>query len=99
RRVQRDGRVGVGRLEALEYLFLAHLQVGRQLGDRRRAPLTLGQVADGLGQRELELLQAARYPDRPALVPEVPLDLADDGGRGVGGELHAALQVEPVDRL
>src|SRR5207253_1979146 len=57
------------------------------------------QVADGLGQRELELLQAARHPDRPALVPEVPLDLAHDGGRGVGGELHAALQVEPVDRL
>ena len=29
----------------------------------------------------------------------MPLDLAHDGGRGVGGKLHAALQVEPVDRL
>src|SRR5690606_35386456 len=48
---------------------------------------------------ELELLQPARHPDRPALVPEVTLDLTDDRRGGVGGELHPAAQVEPVDRL
>src|SRR5690606_13776218 len=43
--------------------------------------------------------QPARHPDRPALVPEVTLDLTDDRRGGVGGELHPAAQVEPVDRL
>src|ERR1700733_5744930 len=64
-----------------------------------RAAFALRQLADRLGERQLELLQPPRHPDGPALVPEVPLDLADDGGRGVGGELHAALEVEPVDGL
>ena len=46
-----------------------------------------------------QLLEPARHPDRPALVAEVALDLADDRRRGVRRELHAALGVEPVDRL
>src|SRR5262249_46020671 len=52
---------------------------------------------DGLGERELQFLEPPGHPDRPALVPEMTLDLADDRGRGVGRELHPPLQVEPVD--
>src|SRR5579875_4080663 len=70
-----------------------------ELAHGRRASLTLCEVADGLGERELEFLQPARYPDRPALVAEMPLDLAHDGGRGIRGELHAPIQVEPVGGL
>src|SRR5450432_3434455 len=65
----------------------------------RCAAQALGQLADRLGQRELQLLEPPRHADGPALVPEVPLDLAHDRGRGVGRELDAALKVESVDRL
>src|SRR6202042_1984133 len=80
-------------------VFLAHLQVRGELRYRRRAAEALGQVADGLGQRQLQLLQAPRHADGPALVPEMALDLADNGRRRIRGEFHAALQVEPVDGL
>ena len=43
-----------------------------------------------------DLLQAPRHPHHPPLVAEVPLDLADDRGRGVGGELQAAPGLEAV---
>ena len=38
-------------------------------------------------------------PDGPALVPEVPLELADDRRRRVGRELDLAVEVEALDRL
>ncbi len=97
--VEGDGRVGVGRLQALEDLLLGQPEVLGQLGHGGGAAVLLRQVAGGLGQAELELLQPARNPDGPALVAEVPLDLADDGRRGVGGELDGALEVEAVDGL
>jgi hypothetical protein len=37
--------------------------------------------------------------DLPALVAEVALELAADGGLGVGGEAVADLGVEPADGL
>ena len=77
--VQGHRGVGVRRLQALQHVFLAHPQVRGELADGRRASLALSEFADGLGQRELELLQPSRHADRPALVPEVPLDLAHDG--------------------
>lgn len=61
--------------------------------------MPLGELAGRGGQRQPQLLQPARHPHRPALVPEVPLDLAHDGRGGIGGELHPALVVEPVHRL
>jgi hypothetical protein len=45
----------------------------------------------------VELLQAARKANRPALVPEVALDLAEDRGSGEGRELVAEAWVEAVD--
>ncbi len=59
----------------------------------------LGQLGGRRADLHAQLLQAARHPDRPALVAEVALDLADDRRGRVGRELHAAVGVEAVDRL
>ena len=48
---------------------------------------------------EVELLDAAAGAHGPALVAEVPLQLADDRPGREGGEVDAAGRVEPVDRL
>src|SRR6266516_1546259 len=87
------------RLERLEDLLL--LDVGRlgQLGDGRRATQLNRQLLDQTGELDVQLLQAARHADGPALVAEVPLDLADDVRRRVRRQLDAAVDVEAVDRL
>jgi hypothetical protein len=59
----------------------------------------LRELGRGRGQGEAQLLEPARDAHRPALVAEVPLDLADDRRRRVRGELHTAVRVEAVDRL
>ena len=59
----------------------------------------MGQLLGGRREGEPQLLQPTGYADGPALVAEVPLDLADDRRGRVGGELDAALDVEAVDRL
>ncbi len=61
--------------------------------------MQLGELRGRRGQRQPQLLEPPRHTYRPALVAEVPLDLTDDGGGGVGGELHAALRVEAVHGL
>src|SRR3954453_4290678 len=50
--VQRQGAVGVGGLEAFQHLLVGNLEVGRELGDGGGAPLLLGQLAGGRGERE-----------------------------------------------
>ena len=50
-------------------------------------------------RRQVQLLHAPWGPDRPAPVAEVTLQLADDGGGGVGRELDAEARVEAVDRF
>src|SRR5205814_2126874 len=71
----------------------------RQLADRRRTAELYGQLFHQAGQLHVELLQAARNAHRPALVPEVPLDLADDVRGRVRRQLDAAVEIEAVDRL
>ena len=58
-------------------------------------------VSSALARADLhpQLLEPARHPDRPALVAEVALDLADDRRGRVRRELDAAVGVEAVDRL
>src|SRR6266516_4067736 len=56
-------------------------------------------VPRGLQELNVQLLQAARHPHRPALVAEVALDLADDVRRRVGRQLDPSVEVEAVDRL
>ena len=99
RGLQRDGVVGLARLERLEHLFGGGVGGLGELVDGRRA-LQLGdELVDHLVEADVELLQAARHAHRPALVAEVALDLADDVGRRVRRQLDAALEVEAVDRL
>jgi hypothetical protein len=69
------------------------------LGDGGGAADLLGQLGHHLVERQVELLEPAGDPHRPALVAEVALELADDGRRGIGRELDLALQVEAVDGL
>lgn len=61
--------------------------------------MLLGELRGGRGQRQPQFLEAARHPHRPALVPEVALDLADHRGGGVRRELHTPVRVEPVHGL
>ena len=70
----------------------------RELRDRRRAAELDNLILDDLRELDVELLEAARARDGPALVAEVPLDLADDVRRRVRRELDAAVDVEAVDR-
>ena len=44
-------------------------------------------------------MHAARHADGPATVPEVPLQLAEDRGRGERRELEAPTRVEALDGL
>ena len=58
-----------------------------------------GEVVDHPGDPQVELLDAPGHPDRPPLVAEVALQLADDGGGGEGGELEPSARVEALDGL
>ena len=55
-----------------------------------RAPELLGEDLGRAAHRERALLEVARHVERPALVAEVALELAEDGGRGVARELRPA---------
>ncbi|MGX1483820.1 hypothetical protein RKD45_002896 [Streptomyces griseus] len=59
----------------------------------------LGQLVAGLGQVQTQLLESARDAHGPAGVTEEALDLADDGRHRERRELHAAAELEAVDRL
>src|SRR6266536_1146755 len=96
---ERERRVGTARLERLEHLLLPDARGLRQLGDRRRAAELHGQLLDQPRELHVQLLQPARHAHRPALVAEVPLDLADDVRRRIRRQLDAAAQVEAVNRL
>src|SRR4051794_39486151 len=96
---ERDGRIGRAGFHRFEHLLRRRLEFSRDLGDRRRALELDRQALDRAGHLRVELLQAARHPDGPALVAEVALDLADHVRRRVGGERDLALEVVAVDRL
>ena len=70
--------------------------ISAMLGERPSRPVRRSMAP---GHRRVQLLERARHADRPALVAEVALDLADDVRRGVGGERDLALELEAVDRL
>ncbi len=98
-RVQRAGRVGIGRGHALDDLLLADPQPLGQLGNGRGPVQLLGQLVPRLGEVEPQLLKAPRHPDRPGGVTEEALDLADDRRHRERGEFHTAVGLEAVDRL
>src|SRR6185437_15873065 len=86
-------------LERLENLLLLDAGGLRKLGDRGRPAQLHGQLLDEPRQLDVQLLQAAWHAHRPALVAEVPLDLADDVRRRIRRQLDTALEIEPIDRL
>jgi hypothetical protein len=59
----------------------------------------LRELRRGRRQGQAQFLEPARHPHRPALVAEVPLDLADHRRCRVRRELHPAVRVEAVDGL
>src|ERR687891_352117 len=98
-RRERHRRVGLAGLERLQDLLLVHAGRLGKLGDRGRALELDRELLEELRQTDVQLLEAARYAHRPALVAEVALDLPDDVRRRIGRELDAAVDVEAVDRL
>jgi len=91
--------VGPRTVQTFDDLLLAALEVRGEVGHRRGTAQALPQGGGRVVDVELEFLQAARYPHIPGVVAEVPLDLPDDGGYRVRGEVVAVPRVEPVDRL
>ena len=68
-------------------------------GDRRRPAELVRELVEHARQADAQLLQAAWDVHRPGLVAEVATNLADDRRHRVARELHAAVDVEAVDRL
>ena len=87
------------RLHRLEHVLGGDVEVRRYLKDRRRTLEALRQLVHGLVHPKRQLLESPRDLDGPPLVAEVPLQLADNRRRGIGGELDLAAGVEAVDGL
>src|SRR5918995_2119865 len=83
-------------VHCLEHLLLGEIELLGDVRNRRRAPQTGRQLGQRLLDLEDSLLDVAGHADRPTPVPEVPLQLAEDGRDGEGGERRAAPGVEAV---
>jgi len=95
---QRDGLVRDGD-EGFGNLLLPDSGFPGQLRDRR-GPFELGlQLGGACSERDVQLLEPARNPDRRCSISEMPLDLADDVRNCVGRQIDAAVELEPVDRV
>ena len=66
---------------------------------RRRAAELARELLGDAVDADRHLLQVARDADGPALVAEVALELAEDGGHRERGEGGRPVRLEPVDRL
>ena len=99
RAFQRHRAVGRGRLHGLKHLVDGGTQALSHLGHRGRALQLAREVVGRLVDLGGKLLQTAGHAHAPALVPEVALDLAHDGGRGKSRELKATIGVKAVDGL
>ena len=99
RAVERHGAVRPQRLVRLQHLLERDAELRGQLGGRRRPSEVGRQLVADATDADGELLQVARDPHRPAPVPEVALDLADDRRHGERRERGLARRVEAIDRL
>src|SRR5215469_11979713 len=95
--IERQDVVGLAEFLALDDLFDARSEPRREIRDGHRSAKFERERFDRAIDGEVELLQAARHFDRPALVAEVTLDLADDRRRRIRRELDAAFVIEAVD--
>jgi len=78
-------------------LRAAHL--GGDLGDRRFAVETAGQVRDDDVDLPDPVIEASGQSHRRGAVAEVPLQFAGDGGGSEGDERDATCGVETIDRV
>ena len=97
--VEGERRVGVARLDALHDLLDRAADALGELARGGGAAQRLGELGGRRADLHPQLLEPPRHPDRPALVAEVALDLADDRRRRVRRELDAARRLEAVDGL
>ncbi len=98
-RVERDGLVRGRGLHGLQHVLHRRAHGRGDVPRRGRAAEPCRQRAERLAHLQYELLGRPRHVDRPALVPEVALDLAEHRGHRVAGEAVAAVRVVAVDRL
>src|SRR5581483_979900 len=70
-----------------------------QLWNGGRAAELMGEPVALPAQHQRALLKVARNMDRPALVTEMPLELAQDRGNGIAGKAARARQIKMVDGL
>ena len=73
--------------------------MARHLAHLRGAAELLGEDLGRAAHGERALLEVARHVQRPSLVAEMALQLAEDRRRGVARELRPAAGLEAVDRL
>jgi hypothetical protein len=99
RRVQRGRTEGQLRLLGLPHLFPADSQVPGQVGVGRGAAQLLGQRPGSVADLQDQFLHRAHHAQRPALVAEVPLELAADARPRVGGQAGAGGRIEVADRF
>ena len=60
-------------------------------------PSRCDKSAVAAAEPQVQFLQAPRHLDRPAVVAEVPADLAHDGGHREGDEIRTGFDVEADD--
>jgi hypothetical protein len=71
----------------------------RELGVAGLARQFLGELVGCGADPQPQFLRGALYPQLPAVVPEIPLDLRADARLGVGSQIAADPGVEIADRL
>src|SRR5690349_8355042 len=86
-------------VERLDDLFGARARVLGELAGGGCAAEVGGELLGGLVELERELLQIARDANRPAVVAEIALELAEDGRHREAREGEAAARIEAIDCL
>ncbi len=99
RPVQRHVAVRPPGVRRLHHRLDRYAEVLGHLLGPRHALRPAGQFRLGRVHQQVPLLQAAGDPDPPAVVPEVALQLAQDGRGGIAAERHPPPRVVRVDRL
>src|SRR5712691_7751706 len=93
-----DGALRGARLHRFQHIFWWQLELfGDLVHGRLATESRLQSLRRHIGALH-RFLKPAWDLDRPALVPEVTLDFANDGGCGEGRKLESALRLEALDR-
>ena len=97
--VDRQRVVGAARDQALDHLVAVHLELRGEFRRGGRAAEPLRQVGRRGAQPQVQFLEPARHLDRPAVVAEVPANLAHDGRHRERHEVRPGVDVEPDHRV